>query len=272
MDAREAQTRAILAAALIVRGAVEIPALPADGGRRGGVRPPEVVEFRALTGAGAVARVRGRIMHIGSPALFEERLDVSLEGARAEIERLQDEGKTVVVVGDEDQAWGLIAIRDNLRKNARRVIEELHAAGIKKVVMLTGDNKTTALAVAQKLGLDDVRAEVLPADKAEVIKQLQAAGRVVAMAGDGINDAPALANADVGIALGTGTDVAMEAADVTLMSGDLRVVPEALSLSRATMRVIEQNLFWAFFYNVALIPVAAVWVLVTATGVAVFGW
>jgi len=208
-----------------------------------GVDPPEVVEFRALTGAGAVARLHGRRVHIGSPALFEERLGVSLEGARSQIERLQDEGKTVVVVGDEERGWGLIAIRDNLRENARRVIEELHAAGIEKVAMLTGDNERTARAIAREAGIDEVHADLKPEGKVMRVRELSERYGHVAMVGDGVNDAPALAEATVGVAMGAaGTDVAIETADVALMADDLERLVYALRLAQKNRRVVRQNL------------------------------
>src|SRR5690606_18842230 len=208
-----------------------------------GAQPPEVEEFRALTGAGAVARLHGRMVCIGSPALFEERLGVSLESAISEIERLQDEGKTVVVVGDEEAAWGLIAIRDNLRENARRVVEELHAAGIEKVVMLTGDNERTARAIAREAGIDEIHAELKPEDKVTRVRDLARRYGHVAMVGDGVNDAPALAEATVGVAMGAaGTDVAIETADVALMADDLEKLVYALRLARRNQRVVRQNL------------------------------
>lgn len=208
-----------------------------------GVQPPDVEEFRALTGAGAVGRVRDRLVHVGSPALFEQRLGLRLDGPGADIERLQDEGKTVVVVGTEHGAWGLIAIRDNLRANAKRVGQELRAAGIQKVVMLTGDNERTARAIAREAGIDEVHAELRPEDKVKRVRELSRRHGHVAMVGDGVNDAPPLAEATVGVAMGAaGTDVAIETANVVLMADDLEKLVYALRLARRTERVVRQNL------------------------------
>jgi soluble P-type ATPase len=181
---------------------------------------------------------------------------VALEGLAKEAERLEAEGKTPVFVAVDRQARGLLAVADVLKPEALAAIAALRRLGL-EVVMLTGDSRRTAEAIARQLGLDRVLAEVLPADKAAEIGRLQAGGRLVAMVGDGINDAPALARADVGIAMGTGTDVAVEAAELTLLTGDLRAVVSALDLSRATLRVVRQNLGWAFGYNLVLLPVAA---------------
>ena len=227
-----------------------------------GAQPPEVEEFRALTGAGAVARLNGRAVHIGSPSLFEERLGVSLQESTADIERLQDEGKTVVVVGDDDQAWGLLALRDNLRENARRVIQQLHAAGIERVAMLTGDNEKTARAIAREAGIDEVHAELKPEDKVTRVRDLAERYGHVAMVGDGVNDAPALAEATVGVAMGAaGTDVAIETADVALMADDLEKLVYALRLAQRNQRVVRQNL---------ALSIAVIGVLVTGAVMGAF--
>jgi Cu+-exporting ATPase len=221
---------------------------------------PEPQNFEAVAGHGIRAQVEGHAVLVGKPAWIEAE-GIPVGKLTREIERLQAEAKTAVAVAVDGRAAGVLGIADTLKEGSAEAVAQLHRLGL-ETVMLTGDNARTAGAIAAEVGIDRVVAEVLPADKAAQVKQLQvgaqrAAPRQVAMVGDGINDAPALAQADVGIALGTGTDVAMETADVTLMRGDLRVVAQALSLSRATMRTIKQNLFWAFFYNVILIPVAA---------------
>jgi Cu+-exporting ATPase len=221
----------------------------------GGVLPA-VSHFEAIPGKGVAAVVGGDPVLVGTRTLLEE-WGVATESHESAARELEDEAITPLWVARGGSVAGLIGVADSLKDGSTDAVRALRAAG-PEVIMLTGDNERVARRIAAEAGIDKVHAEVLPGDKAAVIQRLQDGGkRVVAMVGDGINDAPALAQADVGIALGTGTDVAMEAADVTLMSGDLRAVPQALALSRATMRAIEQNLFWAFFYNVALIPVAA---------------
>jgi len=199
---------------------------------------------------------------VGNLRMMTER-GLELNGLEREMDRLQAEAKTAMLAAVDGQLAGVVAVADTIKDGSVEAIADLHRLGL-KVVMLTGDNRQTAEAIARAAGVDQVIAEVLPGDKATVIKQLQTRSPIthhqspiIAMVGDGINDAPALAQADVGLAIGTGTDVAMAAAPVTLMSGDLRGVPRAIRLSRTIMRTIKQNLFWAFFYNVVLIPAAA---------------
>jgi Cu+-exporting ATPase len=215
----------------------------------------ELAGFQAIAGQGITAQVDGREVLVGNVRLMEAR-GVALNGLEKEVSRLQGEAKTAMLTAVDGEVAGIVAVADSIKDGSVEAIAELHQMGL-EVIMLTGDNQKTAQAIGKAVGADRVIAEVLPGDKATVVKQLQEEGKIVAMVGDGINDAPALAQADVGIAIGTGTDVAMAAAPVTLMSGDLRGVPRAIALSRRTMRTIKQNLFWAFFYNIILIPVAA---------------
>ena len=213
-------------------------------------------EFEAQSGAGVLARVENQKVLLGNLRMMNQHR-VDLNGLEEEAGRLQSQAKTVIWVALEDKAVGLIGVADTLKPGAREAVTEMRQMGL-KVAMLTGDNQATAQAIAREVGIERLVAEVLPGEKAVQIERLQQEGEgLVAMVGDGINDAPALAQADVGIAIGTGTDVAMETADVTLMRGDLRSVPQAIALSQATLRTIKQNLFWAFFYNVILIPIAA---------------
>jgi Cu+-exporting ATPase len=212
-------------------------------------------DFESLTGKGVIGRVDGTEVVLGTQTLLEER-DIDAENLLESAEALRREGQTAMFVGVDGKAAGLLAVADPIKETTPEAIGQLHRSGI-RIVMLTGDNLTTAKAVADQLNIDEVRAEVLPQDKAAKIKELQEAGRFVAMAGDGINDAPALAQAQVGIAMGTGTDVAMESAGVTLVKGDLRGIVRARSLSLATMRNIRQNLFFAFCYNALGVPIAA---------------
>jgi P-type Cu+ transporter len=214
-----------------------------------------VSDFRSVTGRGAIGRVDGRTVAIGNVALLAD-LNVRHAQAEARADDLRRHGETVMFIAVDGVLAGLIGVADRVKPTTAEAIRALHAEGL-RIVMLTGDSRVTAEAVARTVGIDVVEAEVLPEQKAAVIRRLQAEGRRVAMAGDGINDAPALAQADVGIAMGTGTDVAMESAGVTLVQGDLRGLVRARRLSRATMRNIRQNLFFAFVYNVLGVPVAA---------------
>jgi Cu+-exporting ATPase len=214
-----------------------------------------VLDFNAIPGHGVEASVEGKKLILGNLKLISEN-NLPLNGLGEEAERLWAKGRTVMFLGIDRQVVGIIALADTLKPNAKAAVGALHNMDI-KVMMLTGDNQRTAEAIAQEVGIDGVLAEVLPERKAQEVKKLQEEGRVVAMVGDGINDAPALAQADVGIAIGTGTDVAVETGDITLISGDLGGIVTAISLSKRTMRTIKQNLFWAFAYNTALIPVAA---------------
>jgi Cu+-exporting ATPase len=220
-----------------------------------GVRLESTEEFRSITGKGVIGKVDGRSVALGNLSLLQE-LSIEPGSLVIRADELRREGHTVMFVAIDDRAAGLLAVSDPIKQSTHEAIEILHREGV-RIVMLTGDSRTTAEAVARRLRIDQVEAEVLPEQKAEVIKRLQAEGRIVAMAGDGVNDAPALAQAHVGIAMGTGTDVAIESAHITLVKGDLRAIAKARRLSRATMRNIRQNLFFAFLYNVMGVPVAA---------------
>jgi len=211
--------------------------------------------FKAIVGGGIEAEVNQQKVVIGSPRLIREQ-GYDLSNIQTTIDQWQSEGKTAMVVVVEQQLAGVLAVADTIKASSPAAIQQLRKLGL-KVVMLTGDNQRTAEAIGREAGVEQVIADVLPADKAATIKQLQANGTLVAMVGDGVNDAPALAQADVGVAIGTGTDVAIEASDITLLRGDLVGVAQAIELSRRTMTTIRWNLFWAFIYNVIGIPIAA---------------
>jgi Cu+-exporting ATPase len=225
------------------------------GAKDRGIDLVSVDSFESITGKGVRGIIGGRSIAIGNRALLDE-LKIDAGSLDKEAERLRADGQTVMFAILDGRATGLIGVADPIKSSTPEAIQSLHAEGV-RVVMVTGDNRTTAAAVAKSVSVDEVIADVLPEQKSEIVKRLQNEGRLVAMAGDGINDAPALARANVGIAMGTGTDVAMESADVTLVQGDLRGIVRARRLSRATIRNIKQNLFWAFVYNVLGVPIAA---------------
>jgi Cu+-exporting ATPase len=227
-----------------------------------GVAVERATDVRAVAGRGVAARVSGRDLRLGSTRFMNE-LRVDLAPLRSRAAQLQSEGRTVSWVADvtnDARLLGLVAFGDSVKASAARAVATLHAQGV-RTMLLTGDNTGSAASVAQQLGMTDFRAEILPEDKAGIVAGLKKPGELVAMVGDGINDAPALAAADVGIAMSTGTDVAMHAAGVTLMRGDPALVAHAIDISRRTYSKIRQNLFWAFVYNVVGIPMAALGLL-----------
>ena len=224
-----------------------------------GISLPAPASFRAIPGRGIEAAVDGRKILLGNRALLAEN-GIPTEALEADLAKLEGAGKTAMLLAVEGEPAGVIAVADTLKETSAEAVADLQRLGV-EVVMLTGDNRRTAQAIAAQAGIERVLAEVLPEHKYEEIERLKAAGKVVAMVGDGINDAPALAAADVGMAIGTGTDVAMEAADITLIRGDLRTMPTAIRLSRRTFRIIKQNLFWAFAYNTLGLPVDALGLL-----------
>jgi Cu+-exporting ATPase len=225
------------------------------GAEERGIGLSKAESFASLTGKGVKGIVDGHSVALGNPALLDE-LGVSGDALAARAEQDRADGQTVMFVVVDGKAAGVLGVADTIKESTPEAVQQLHQHGI-RIVILTGDSRTTADAVARRLGLDEVVAEVLPNQKAEIVKRFQSEGRKVAMAGDGINDAPALAQAQVGIAMGTGTDVAMESAGVTLIKGDLRGIVRAIRLSRATMKNIKQNLFFAFVYNTIGVPIAA---------------
>jgi Cu+-exporting ATPase len=226
-----------------------------QGARERDVSPSDVQDFNSVTGKGVTGKLDGKSIALGNQGLFDDQgIDMGELAGRAE--ELRAKGQTVVFIAVDGNPAGLLGVADPIKESTPEALKSLHEAGV-RVVMVTGDSKTTAQAVGKELGLDEVEADVLPERKGEIVKRLQSEGRIVAMAGDGINDAPALAQAHVGIAMGTGTDVAMESAGITLVKGDLRGIAKAIRLSRAVMSNIRQNLFLAFVYNALGVPIAA---------------
>jgi Cu+-exporting ATPase len=223
--------------------------------REEGISPDQVDDFEALSGLGAQGTIGGTKYLLGNERLMKN-WNITIDDFNNDSERVSSEGKTSVFVANEGRALGLLALSDTIKTSASNALNSLKEMGL-GTAMITGDNEKAAGAVGKALGIQEVMAQVLPGDKAREITRLQEKGNVVAMVGDGINDAPALTTADIGIAIGAGTDVAIEASDITLMGEDLTLVPKAIKLSFQTMRVIRQNLFWAFFYNSLGIPIAA---------------
>jgi Cu+-exporting ATPase len=211
-------------------------------------------DFRAIPGKGIAVTIEDKKVFLGNLRLMEE-CEIEIKDFMDKSHKLSKEGKTPMFIAIENKIKGIIAVADTLKENSKKAIEKLHNMGV-EVVMITGDNKNTAEAIGKQVGIDKIFAEVLPSDKANWVKKIQQEGKIVAMVGDGINDAPALAQADIGIAIGSGTDVAIESADIVLIKSDLMDVPTALKLSRATIKNIKENLFWAFGYNTLGIPVA----------------
>jgi Cu+-exporting ATPase len=225
------------------------------GAKERKIKPAKIEDFKSITGKGVTGIMNSRRVALGNNRLLED-LNIDAGSLSQRADELRNQGETTIFVISDGKIAGLLGVADPIKESTPEAVKLLNESGV-EIVMLTGDNRQTAQAVAENLHINQVKAEVLPDQKAEVIKQLQAQGLKVAMAGDGINDAPALAQAHVGIAMGTGTDVAMESAGMTLLKGDLRGIAKARRLSRSTMRNIRQNLFFAFFYNSLGIPIAA---------------
>jgi Cu+-exporting ATPase len=245
-----------LAASLEQSSEHPLAAAIVQGAKDRGISLEPVKDFRSVTAGGVAGTVADRAVIVGKPDFLRDEKITGLEPLIARAATLQDEGKTAMFVGIDRASAGIVAVADPIKSTTAEAIEQLHALGL-KLIMLTGDNRRTAATVARQLGIDSVEAEVEPAEKVAHVKRLRAEGRHVAMAGDGINDAPALSEAEVGIAMGTGTDVAMQSAGITLVKGDLRGIAKAIRLSRATLWNIRQNLFFAFVYNALSIPIAA---------------
>jgi P-type Cu+ transporter len=265
-DGRNEDDILALAAAVEAGSEHPIARAVADGAKDRDIDVAKVSDFEAITARGVKGTVDGKTVRVGTPRLAEES-GIGFDHLAEHFERLESEGKTTFLVMVDDEAVGVIAVADTLKDDSKDAIAQLKAMGMKPV-MITGDNERTARAIAEQVGIDDVRAGVLPEGKVDAVRELQKeTGEPVAMVGDGINDAPALKQANVGIAIGAGADVAIEAADVTLVRGELSAVVEAVHLSRATFRKIVQNLFWAWFYNVVAIPIAAIGLLHPMIGV-----
>jgi Cu+-exporting ATPase len=220
-----------------------------------GIELPKTQDFEAITGKGVTGRVDGKSVALGNAKLLD-LLGVAASAATAEADARRDQGETVMFVVIDGKLAGLVSVADPVKETTPSALKALHGEGL-RIVMVTGDNERTARAVAERLGIDEIRADVLPEEKARIVKEFQSQGARVAMAGDGVNDAPALAQADVGIAMGTGADVAIESAGFTLVKGDLNGIVRARRLAQATLRNIRQNLFFAFAYNAAGVPIAA---------------
>ena len=220
---------------------------------------PPAAGFRSHAGVGVEALVEGTAVIVGRPAFLEQR-GIDLDGAGGWRAQQEMQGNTIVAIGWNGELHGLVALADTIKPSSAAAVRELRALGLEPI-LLTGDNERAARAIAEQIGITNVRAEVLPDEKVAEVRRLQREGAVVAMVGDGVNDAPALAQADLGLAIGTGTDVAIQASDLTLVSGDLRAAADAIRLSRRTLRTIKGNLFWAFAYNVAAIPLAIAGIL-----------
>ncbi|KNF09799.1 cadmium, zinc and cobalt-transporting ATPase CadA [Gottschalkia purinilytica] len=220
-----------------------------------GLELVELEKFESITGHGVYSKIDGKDIYIGNRKLMKDK-NIDIDGLIGNLERLEDEGKTAMLFAIDGKAQGIVAVADTVKETSKEAIDKLKEMGI-DIYMITGDNERTAKAIASQVGITNVLSEVLPEHKAEEVEKIKAQGKKVGMVGDGINDAPALASADIGFAIGTGTDVAIEAADITLMKGDLKDIPKSIALSRRTMKTIKQNLFWAFAYNTAGIPLAA---------------
>ncbi|CAG1001245.1 partial Copper-exporting P-type ATPase, partial [Methanosarcinales archaeon] len=225
------------------------------GAKERGIEIPDAESFKAIPGRGIEVKSGGKRVLVGTRKLMTEN-NMDIKSLNSRMEELETQGKTAMLVSSDNEIVGIIAVADTLKEHSKEAVNELHKMGF-TVAMITGDNRRTADAIAKQVGIDIVLSEVLPEEKATQIKKLQAEGKKVAMVGDGINDAPALMQSDVGIAIGSGTDVAIESAQIVLIKSDVRDVAKAIRLSRLTLNKIKQNLFWAFFYNTVGIPIAA---------------